>query len=248
MTLVEIVDYINSDLTMSGALPCILPQDEIKRLVIKDALPWFYENYQWSVIKGYYLIPQENLKSEQFSKYKHITLPDEIQNIVWVYGLESRSLFELGVSAPNLSVNLGVTNQPHLSSFTTTVGELGVYKTVIDGFADMLNKLSKHTLKYDFNFGSKELHLLTYVDNDLIVESYIQIPKEDLFEVDKFRRYALALSKLQMGRMLTRYNFSLPGGIQMNGDAIKAEGQEELDKVREEIKGQSTTAWFFTAR
>jgi len=247
MTLVELVDYINADLTMSGALPCILPQEEIKRLIIKDAVPWFYENYKYSVIKGYYLIPQENFKTEQFTNYKYIELPPEIQNIIWVYGLESRSLFELGVSAPNLSINLGVTNQPHLSSFTTTVGELGVYKTVIDGFADALNKLSKHTLKYDFNFGSKMLHLLTYSNNDIILDTYIQIAKEDLFEFDKFRRYAAALSKLQLGRMLTRYDFELPGGIKMNGESIRNEGQEQLDKVREEIKGQSTTAWFFTA-
>jgi hypothetical protein len=34
------------------------------------------------------------------------------------------SLFQLGLNTPNLSVNLGVTNQPYLSSYVTTIGEL----------------------------------------------------------------------------------------------------------------------------
>ncbi len=248
MTTAELIDYVQMDLTMSCSLPKILPDAEIQRLAMKDALPWFYENYYPSVIKGYYLVPKCNMETEEFTKYKYIQLPEDIQNVTWVYTMHSRSMFELGVNAPNLSVNLGVTNQPYLSSYATTVGELGVYKVVIDNFADMMNQLSKHTMKFDYNFGSKRLHILTDMPCDIVLEAYMRIPAEDMFEYDKYRRYVLGLSKKQLGRMLTRYSFNLPGGVQINGDAILSEGEEDLQKVREEIKAESAPSWFFMVK
>lgn len=248
MTIPELIDYVQMDLTMSCALPKILPDAEIQRLAMKDALPWFYEHYYPSVIKGYYLLPRELMNTEECTRYKYIQLPDDIQNVTWLYNMRSRSMFELGVNAPNLSVNLGVTNQPYLSSYATTVGELGVYKVIIDNFADMLNQLSLHTMKFDYNFGSKRLHILTDMKCDAIIEAYIKIPAEDMFEYDKFRRYVLALSKKQMGRMLTRYSFNLPGGVQINGEAILAEGEADLVQIRQEIKDESANSWFYAVK
>lgn len=245
MSIPELIDYVQMDLTMSCALPKILPDAEIQRLATKDALPWFYENYYSAVIKGYYLVPRNTMNTEEFTKYKYIQLPEDIQNVTWVYSMHSRSMFELGVNAPNLSVNLGVTNQPYLSSYATSVGELGVYKVVIDNFADMLNQLSKHTLKFDYNFGAKRLHILTDMPEDIVLEAYMRIPPEDMFEFDKYRRYVLGLSKKQLGRMLTRYSFNLPGGVQINGDAILSEGEEDLRQIREEIKNESAPSWFW---
>lgn len=247
MNVAELQNFLNADLTMSCSLPQILPDLEIQRL-IATATSWFYENYQYSLIKGYLYIPHSTLLSETFTRYKYIVLPETIQNLVWVYQLANRSVFELGWGgSPNLSIGVGVTtNQQYLSSSLTSIGELGVYKVIIDGFANQLNKLSKTTLKYDFNFGSKQLHLLTNVHGDLVLEAYQRIPEEDLFEMDKFRRYVLALCKLQLGRMLLRYNFQLPGEIQINGEAIRAEGDAEIKEVRDEIKAQSQNAFFFT--
>jgi hypothetical protein len=248
MTLFEITDLVNADLTIGGLLPCVLPATEIQRLIVKEALPWFYENYQHALESSYLLVPRNHMETDEYAQHKTILLPEEVQNIIWVYMMQNRSLFNLGIGLSgqqsNLSLNQGVTNQPFLNSYLTTVGELGVYKTTIDGFGDMLNQLSKHTIKHDYNFASKRLQVLTSLKTDLMLECYLRVNAEDMFEMDKFRRYAIALSKLQLGRLLTRFTVNLPGGVQMNGEAIKTEGQIELDKVREEIKGESTTGWF----
>jgi hypothetical protein len=248
MTIEELIDYVQQDLTMSCALPKILPDMEIRRLAMKDAMPWFYENYSSAVLKVYYVIPRKNFQRDPGTGYSCAILPDEIQTVTWLFPVTDRSLFQLGVNAPNLSINLGVTNQPYLSSYVTTVGELGVYKTIIDGFSDVLNTLSKHTLKFDFNFNSKQLNILTSLTTNVIAEAYCKIDAEDLFNSDKFRRYLLGLSKRQLGNLLTRYNFQLPGGIQLNGDAIRLEGVEELEKVRDEVKGESQSSWFFMVK
>ena len=72
MTIEEIVDYVQQDLTMSCALPKLLPDQEIRRLIVRDATPWFYENYFPSVIKSYYLVPYEVMRTDEFTKYKCI--------------------------------------------------------------------------------------------------------------------------------------------------------------------------------
>ena len=67
--------------------------------------------------------------------YNYVNVPCEIQTVVYLYEVRGDSLFQLGINSPNLSVNLGVTNQPYLSSYVTTIGELGVYKTILDSKA-----------------------------------------------------------------------------------------------------------------
>ena len=253
MTIDELIDDCKMHLNMGGALPDILPEKEIRRLITRDAESWFYEFYDKAVIKSYLYVPNETLKREEFTKYSYIKLPCEVQNISWVYITDNRSLFGLGVSAPDLSVNLGVTNQPYLSSFTTTVGELGVYKVIIDGFADMLNQLTKNTLKFDYNQGSNQLHLLTNVSKgqytasnaSLVLEVFEKINPEDLYELDLFKRYVRALASIQMGRLLLRYDYNLPGGVKINSDSLLSEGKEEMEKVKEQIKSNSSGSSFF---
>jgi len=256
MTIDELVDYVQMDLTMSGALPPMLPNMEIRRLITDIAEKFFYENYLYAVQKAYYFVPKQLFKTEEFTQYKYITLPCEIQSITWVYPITDNSLYQLGVAAPNLSINLGVTNQPYLSSYTTTIAELGTYKTVIDGFSDVLNMLSKHTLKYDYNFNTHRLHILTSLntatlngyETSLILEVYARIPNEDLYEDQKFRRYVVALGREQMARMVSRYNYSLPGGVQMNLSAMMAEAREDKKNVEEELKKIPNTGFFFMVK
>lgn len=253
MTIDELIDDVVMHLNLGGSLPDILPKTEIRRLITRDAQSWFYESYDKAVIKSYLYIPSSTLKQEEFTKYSYVTLPCEVQSVSWLYMTDNRSLFGLGVSAPDLSVNLGVTNQPYMSSATTQVGELGVYKVIIDGFADMLNQLTKDTLKFDYNHGSNQLHILTRVSKgqytaqeaNLVLEVYEKINPEHLYELDLFKRYVRALASVQTGRLLLRYDYQLPGGVKINSDALLSEGKEEMEKVKEQIKSTSSGSSFF---
>ncbi len=250
MILSELVHDVQMYLTFSGALPKMLPDLEIERLIENDAKPYFYRDVHDALIKEYLYVPKQAISVEQFSNYKYVTLPCNTQRVVWLYQVNDTSLFSFGASAPNMSVNLGVTNQPYLSSVTTTVGELGVYKVIIDGFADVLNQMTKHTLKYDFNPYSKQLNILTsmglssYNNNltGLVLEVYNNIDDEDLFDASLFRQYVRAKAGMQMGRMLLRYDYTLPNGVKINSAAVLDEAKEELTKVEAQIKSTQTNA------
>jgi len=248
MTIDELVHSVQEELTVGCMLPKILPDDEIRRLIDQRALKYFWKNYNYAQLKVYYYVPWTTFKMEPYTSYNYVDLPEELLSISWVYGIEDRSLFRLGVSAPNLSINLGVTNQPYLTSFVTTVGELGVYKTIIDGFADVLNQLSKHTYKFDFNPNNHQLNILTKCETGVIVEGYSRIEAEALFEDELFYRYVVGLSRRQLGYQLSMFDFNLPGGVKYSAESIKALGEEEITKVEETIKGMSKTSFFFMVK
>jgi len=247
-TIEEFIDLVQSELTISCALPRTLPDNNIRVIIESRALPWFYRTYQYAVQKMYFLIMKEAFFSEEFTKYNYVNVPCEIQSVSYLYEVRGASLFQLGINSPNLSVNLGVTNQPYLSSYVTTIGELGVYKTLLDNMSDMLNQLNKYTLKYNFNQLNHRLHILTNVKYDVIMEAYANIPQENLFRDDLFYKYVVGYSKVQLGNLTGRYDYTLPGSVKINSADLVSQGQAEVKEVEETINGMSNSSFFFMVK
>ena len=244
----EVIDFVQQEITIGCALPKTLPDTEIRRFIETRAVKWFYQNYQYAVSKVYYFVSKEAFLTEEYTKYRHITLPCEIQSVSWIFEVRGEALLQLGINVPNLSVNLGVTNQPYLSSYVTTIGELGIYKTLIDSLADMMNQLNKYTLKFHYNQMMNRLNVLTNVKYDLILEAYANVPAENLYNDQYFLKYVTAWAKMQTGVLLGRYDFSLPGGVKFNSADLVQNGKEEMKEVEEEIKNMSQSAFFIMVK
>jgi len=244
-SLEEFIDFIQTDVTVGGALPKNLPDHSIRQFIETRALPWFYQNYQFAVSKMYYFIDKAAFSTEEYTNYRFIELPCEIQSVTWIFQMRNEQLLQLGINVPNLSVNLGVTNQPYLSSYVTTIGELGVYKTMIDSMADMMNQMNLYTTKYHFNQLSHRLNILTNIQHHLILEAYVNIPAENMFSDTYFTKYVTAWAKMQQGRLLGMFDFTLPGNVKYNASEMVSQGKEEMKEVEDEIKGQSNSNFFF---
>ena len=240
----EFIDFVQTDVTVGGTLPKNLPDHAIRQFIETRALPWFYQNYQYAVSKMYYFIDKAAFETEEFTRYRHIELPCEVQSVSWINQVKGDQLLQLGINVPNLSVNMGVSNQPYLSSYVTTIGELGVYKTMIDSMADMLNQMNLYTTKYHFNQLSHRLNILTNINHHVIIEAYINIPAENMFSDHYFLKYVTAWAKMQQGRMLGAFTFTLPGGVTYNSADLIAQGKEEMKEVEDEIKGMSNSSFF----
>jgi hypothetical protein len=241
----ELIDFVQQDITVGCSLPKTLPDTEIRRFVETRASKWFYQNYQYAVSKVYYFLDKEAFNTEEFTRYSYITLPCEIQSIPFIYTVRGNNLLQLGINTPNLSVNMGVTNQPYLSSYVTTIGELGVYKTLIDSMSDMMNQLNKYTVKYHYNQMMNRLNILTVVQYSLILETYANVPAENLYADTYFQKYVTGWAKTQTGNLLGRYDFTLPGNVKFNSADLVSQGKEEMKEVEEEIKAMSQNSWFY---
>lgn len=248
ITLEQLIDITQQGLTFSGLLPRILPDREIKRIIREEALEWFYKNYQFSVQKSYFYLGLKELQSDLYTQYKYFILPEEIENITRIIEMNDPSLFRLGIQAPHLSINLGVTNQPFLTSFVTTVGELGVYRSVLSAFSDEINKMNKPTLKFSFSHINKRLQILTSVKTNLMLEVYVRIEPEELFAYEKFKNYVLGKAQMRLGEAIGQLNIPLPGGFQYNANDIISSGEKRLNKVEEEISKQVQNSFFIMSR
>jgi hypothetical protein len=248
ITIDQLIDIVQADLTMTGLFPKVLPDLEIKRLISEHALEWFYKNYQYAQIKMFYYLGMGFLSQDVYHRNRYLILPEEVENIIRIVRVDNPTLFRLGIQAPHLSINLGVTNQPFLTSFVTTAGELGVYRSVISAFSDQLNKMTADTMRFQFNHINKRLSFQTNVDTDLMLEVSVRIEEEELFDHIYFKDYIIGMSKKRMGEALGRFNFNMPGNFQYNATDIVSEGKEMMEGVVEKIKNESQVSWFFMAR
>jgi hypothetical protein len=243
-TIEEIVDFVQQDITVYGALPKTLPDQSIRQFIETRALPWFYMNYIYAVTKQYFHVPRHVWKRADAGAWYVDDLPCEIQSVSWIHKVNDGNLLQLGLNTPNLSVNLGVTNQPYLSSYVTTIGELGTYKVLIDNMSDMLDQLTLWTVKYSYSQLAHRLEILTQVCNDIIMECYVDIPQESIFADNYFIKYVTAWSKVQQGNLMGRYDYSLPGGVKINYADMISQGKEEMKEVEEDIKGMQNNSGF----
>jgi len=248
MTIEQLIDVVQQDLTFSGLFEKILPDREIKRIVKEHCLEWFWKNYQYALQKTYFYVSKDCFTTDLYAQYKYFIMPEDVENITRIFLLDNPSLFRLGIQAPHLSINLGVTNQPFLTSFVTTVGDLAVYRSVLSAFSDEINKMNRETLRFDFNPVNKRLHILTDMPTNIMLEVYAHVQAEELFDLQLFKDYVIAKSRIRLGEALSRNALPMPGGFNYQADTIMTSGKELLEKVENLIKGQSQVAFFFKTR
>lgn len=244
ITLEQLIDIVQMDLTVSGMLPKILPDIEIERIIKEHALEFFYKNYFHALTRMYYYLEYDCFKTDAYTKFKYFILPKEIENVNRIFKVDKANIFKYGLQMPYLSVNIGFSNQPLLTPFLTTIGEIAVYRSIISAFSDEINRMARNYIKFSFNHVDKRIHFLSNVDSDLILDCYVRIEPEELFDYELFKRYVIGLSKIRMGELLSTFTFNLPGGITYNASEISAKGEKMVGDVIEKIKSESTTDWF----
>ena len=80
MTLEELIQEIKDDLSASCSLPYNLNDDEIIR-IINRAKAWFYDNYQYSVEKRYFVLANYFFQTPQFRNTRQVQLPPKIVTV-----------------------------------------------------------------------------------------------------------------------------------------------------------------------
>jgi hypothetical protein len=240
MTRAELIQMVNDEITGSGALPYSVPEREIER-VIKQSLNWFYLNYQYAVENQYYVIRKEWFADPEFKKTRSILLPDCVISV-----FECREISgggRLGTIDRDFSDNRLLAAEIYLAPFASD--DL-VLRTAQYSYWDLTKAFILERVRYDFNQNTHRLKILgRNPKKNLFVQCYVQIEESKLYDDWYFQRWVTATAKLSLARILGFFQFTLPGGVAVSGDAMKDEGTTELEYLKTKIDEENSPDWFF---
>ena len=118
---------------------------------------------------------------------------------------------------------------------------------VFDAFAqykETIGRVFGSEYNFIWNRNTKNLKIMRNIrhEEDIAVGVYNFVPEsillKDVMASPWLAAYALAQSKLMLGEARSKYTSGLPGAggtITLNGDALKAEGQGEVESLREKL-------------
>lgn len=243
ITLDSFIDEVKSELTVSCSLPFSPPSKDILR-VIKYAEKWFHKKYEDSVEERYYKIPKDSFNDSNFKTNKTIILPECIFSVISVDKVTKGNFNLSPYNQPDFSLEKAFfKNTMDISSSTESL----MMYVAFESFIDLSRSMTTHPVSWKFNRNTNELFLAGELpDGDIVLTVYQSIPLTALMKDEIFFRYVVAKCKTQLGRILGTFAFNYIGGVTINIEKYSDEGNEELSKIEEEIKGDEGMDWFFT--
>jgi hypothetical protein len=238
-------------------VPLNLPEPEIKN-IIKRAIKWFRKNYEYSLRENYFHIPKQVFDTQSFKGTRALNFPKEdmlsgageVFSIYGVYDLASG--WHTGGGGLDVRFSGGadfaIDKMLFSNSFQGTGASEGAeelqYYVINQSYFDMARQILENPISFSYSQLTGQLKFMGDTPKgDVIIECYESIENCALYNDEIFFRYVAAKVKQSVGAKLGVFKFSLPGGVEIDYDGIKGMGDEEMDKVLEEIKGDEGVDW-----
>jgi len=167
------------------------------------------------------------------------TLPDEV--------MEVRRIYRRGIGTNSGGgTNFDPFDVAFNNMYMLQAGQIGGL-AVFDAFAqykETIGRVFGSEYNFIWNKNTKNLKIMRNIrhEEDIAVGVYNFVPEsillKDVYASNWLGSYALAMCKLMLGEARSKYSSGLPGAggaITLNGDTLKAEGQAEIDKLRESL-------------
>lgn len=249
---------IGSEITGACMVPLNLPEAEVKNIT-KRAIKWFRKNYEYSLRENYYHVPSAVFSSDYFKENRSVNFgpqgPDGSGEVFSIYGVyDLASGWTTGGSGLDLRFNEGNDFAVDKMLFRNAFEGAGAsesaeelqYYVINQSYFDMARQILENPLSFHYSQLTGELKFMGDTPKgDVILELYESIPDCALYNDEIFFRYVAAKVKVAIGSKLSVFKFSLPGGVEIDYDGILSMGQEELEGVKEEIKGDEGVDWMF---
>jgi len=240
MTRNELIQMVNDEVTIGGALPYSVPARESERIV-NQALNWFYINYGPAVETQYYVIERSWFQTAEFKKTRSVLLPECVVSVYECKEISGGG--RLGTIDRDFSDNRLIAAEIYLAPFASD--EL-VLRTAQYSYWDLTKAFILERVSYDYNANTHRLKIIGRdPKKNLFLETYVKIEENKLYDDWFFQRWCVAQTKISLGNLLGFFQFNLPGGISITGDMFKEDGKEELEQIKQKIDDENAPDWFF---
>ena len=228
----QVFDYVHNRL--GGGMVDVELDPTHYETALDKALTRFRQRSENSVEESYIFMPT-------VIDQNAYTLPKEIQEVRKIFrrsigsrtgGGDGGTLFE--------PFNLAYTNTYLLSS--SKVGGLATYD-MFSQYQELVGRMFGSFIEFNWNRTTKKLTILQRprTEETLMLECYNYRPDEQLLDdylaQSWIRDYTLAISKHMLGEARSKFaSIAGPqGGGQLNGDALKNEAAQEMEKLEAEV-------------
>lgn len=231
----EVFDYVRA--MLGGGMIDVELDPEHYEIAIRASFDKFRQRSDNSVEESYMFL---DLVLDQ----NEYILPDEVVEVRQMYrrsigsrtgGGDGGTLFE--------PFNLAYTNTYLLSS--SNMGGLATYN-LFAGYQELVGRMFGSFIEFTWNTATKKLTVLQRprTGENVLIQAYNYRPDfqilTDYLSKQWIKDYTLAKCKFMLGEARSKFaTIAGPqGGSTLNGDALKAEAQAEMDKLEEDLKLQ----------
>ena len=255
-------------MSVNGSIPFTIPLTSIAQLT-KNAKTMFYKMYEDASEEMFIAIPHEEILKKKFTKgvvnmkdegdkeslkdrrgtYK---LPEGVISVVGVYeiggwsGEAGWNSGLLGKTSGDISLHRMLYQSVYDRNVAVSADNT-MYYICTESFLDVSRQLFQNMISFRYNRLTNNLRFLGELPkSDVVLDILVKIPDCDLYNDDLFRRYVIADCKTQLSRIMGAFNFTLPGGISLNVEAIANEGSTEKEAIIQELKDMSGSWYIMT--
>ena len=228
----EVFDYV--ELSLGGGMVDVELDPAHYESALNTALTKFRQRSDNSVEESYMFLTTVIDENDY-------TLPHEVQEVKQIFrrsvgsrtgGGDGGTLFE--------PFNLAYTNTYLLSS--SNMGGLATYNAFA-GYQELVGRMFGSFIEFKWNRSSKKLTILQRprAEEELLLYCYNYRPDfellDDYMAVQWIKDYTLAKCKYMLGEARSKFaTIAGPqGGSALNGDALKAEAQAEMEKLENDV-------------
>jgi hypothetical protein len=231
----EVFDYVNAFL--GGGMVDVELDPIHYETALKKALSKFRQRSDNSVEESYLFMPTVEDQNEY-------TLPNEV--------VEVRKLFRRSIGSRSGGGDGGTLFEPFNLAYTNTyllsssnLGGLATYD-LFAGHQELVGRMFGSFIEFKWNTTTKKLTLLQRprTEENLLLYVYNHRPDSQLLEdylaSQWIKDYTLASCKYMLGEARSKFaTIAGPqGGSALNGDALKAEAQAEMEKLEADVSLQ----------
>lgn len=260
---IEFLEIINDNVTSGNSLPFDLPPDQILRIVVRS-LKWFWTWYPDATQEASLYAPLESVIAATKTKSSgniDVLMPEGIEG---VFDLKQVG----GITTSGIAKSL---RYPIMNSFRqsyNTYSNVNTQAQMNNSFRggygqgsfsmnDVVLQLYEHQqyatmfkrgYRFSYNKNTRILRLMTgNLTSGFVVQAFKRLPPQDLYGDQVFEDYVTAKVEQAIGRIVTTFDFELPGSIKINYEEIKANGRDVVEKIESEIKESNNTDFVITA-
>ena len=231
----EVFDYVNA--MLGGGMVDVELDPEHYEIAIKASFDKFRQRSDNSVEESYMFL-------ELVLDQNEYTLPDEV--------VEVRQMFRRSIGSRTGGGDGGTLFEPFNLAYTNTyllassnMGGLATYN-LFAGYHELVGRMFGSFIEFTWNTATKKLTVLQRprTGEQVLLQAYNYRPDfqilTDYLAKQWIKDYTLAKCKFMLGEARSKFaTIAGPqGGSTLNGDALKAEAQAEMDKLEEDLKLQ----------